>query len=87
MLGFADGKGEGVLTTFVRISYLNQHKDGKLSRPQDLALKAATTIGTLVGQLFFGWLADRLGRKRVCKPSHGPFEAFSPFFLLMDIIS
>jgi MFS family permease len=23
--------------------------------------------GTLVGQLLFGWLADHVGRKRMCK--------------------
>ena len=29
-------------------------------------LKAATPIGTLFGQLVFGVLADRVGRKRMC---------------------
>jgi len=33
---------------------------------QDLGLKVATPIGTLVGQLYFGWLADVVGRKRMC---------------------
>ncbi|QRV86964.1 Sugar (and other) transporter [Ceratobasidium sp. AG-Ba] len=32
---------------------------------QDLGLKVATPIGTLVGQLLFGWLADLVGRKRM----------------------
>lgn len=34
---------------------------------QDLGIKIATPVGTLVGQLLFGWLADVLGRKRMCK--------------------
>ncbi|KAG8772536.1 Inorganic phosphate transporter pho84 [Ceratobasidium sp. 428] len=34
-----------------------------LSRNQQLGLKAATPIGTLLGQLLFGWLGDVLGRK------------------------
>ncbi|KAI8370441.1 phosphate:H+ symporter [Radiomyces spectabilis] len=31
----------------------------------DLALKVSCSVGTVVGQLFFGYLADRLGRKRM----------------------
>jgi MFS transporter, PHS family, inorganic phosphate transporter len=33
---------------------------------QDLGVKVATPIGNLFGQLLFGWLADVLGRKRMC---------------------
>lgn len=40
---------------------------GKLSTNQDLGVKVATPVGTLVGQLLFGWLADVVGRKRMCK--------------------
>ncbi|KAI0046569.1 phosphate permease [Auriscalpium vulgare] len=32
---------------------------------QDLGVKVATPIGTLCGQLLFGWLADVVGRKRM----------------------
>ena len=39
----------------------------KLSAHQDLGIKVATPVGTLVGQLLFGWLADVVGRKRMCK--------------------
>lgn len=38
---------------------------GALNPAQDLGVKVATPVGTLVGQLFFGWLADRVGRKRM----------------------
>jgi len=31
----------------------------------DLGIKVAAPVGTLVGQLFFGWLADVLGRKKM----------------------
>jgi MFS family permease len=34
---------------------------------QSTGLKAATPVGNLVGQLVFGWLADVLGRKRMCE--------------------
>ena len=37
-----------------------------LTSNQDLGIKVATPVGTLVGQLLFGYLADRLGRKRMC---------------------
>ena len=40
--------------------------DQALSSNQDLGLKVATPVGTLVGQLLFGWLADIVGRKRMC---------------------
>ncbi|KAF8339844.1 phosphate transporter [Cantharellus anzutake] len=40
-------------------------KGGALNVNQDLGLKVAAPIGTLTGQLLFGWLADILGRKRM----------------------
>ncbi|KIJ35091.1 hypothetical protein M422DRAFT_117657, partial [Sphaerobolus stellatus SS14] len=36
-----------------------------LSANQDLGLKVASPVGTLIGQLLFGWLADIVGRKRM----------------------
>ncbi len=32
----------------------------------DSGLKTSAAIGTMFGQLIFGWMADRLGRKKVC---------------------
>ncbi|KAJ6544803.1 inorganic phosphate transporter [Mycena vulgaris] len=40
-------------------------KGGKLNPHQDLGIKVATPVGTLCGQLLFGWLADVVGRKRM----------------------
>ncbi|KAI0078760.1 phosphate transporter [Panus rudis PR-1116 ss-1] len=40
-------------------------KGQKLNKQQDLGVKVATPVGTLVGQLLFGWLADLVGRKRM----------------------
>ena len=51
----------------------NSHQ--ALSTNQDLGVKVATPIGNLIGQLLFGWLADVVGRKRMCKSS---FEAYKP---------
>lgn len=42
------------------------NKKGALSANQDLGVKVATPIGTFCGQLLFGWLADVVGRKRMC---------------------
>ncbi|KAF8179458.1 hypothetical protein BJ912DRAFT_1062823 [Pholiota molesta] len=36
-----------------------------LNKQQDLGVKVASPVGTLVGQLLFGYLADRLGRKKI----------------------
>lgn len=38
---------------------------GKIPSSSDTAIKVATSGGTVIGQLFFGWLADRVGRKRM----------------------
>ena len=42
------------------------NKKQALSANQDLGVKVATPVGTLIGQLLFGWLADVVGRKRMC---------------------
>lgn len=46
----------------------------KLNTQQDLGIKVATPVGTLVGQVLFGWLADVLGRKRMCRSLCGNFN-------------
>ena len=43
--------------------YMKSHA---LNSNQDLGVKVATSVGTLFGQLLFGWLADVVGRKRMC---------------------
>ncbi|KAG8897196.1 Inorganic phosphate transporter pho84 [Tulasnella sp. 417] len=40
-------------------------KGGALTPNQELGLKVATPVGTFVGQLLFGWLADVVGRKKM----------------------
>lgn len=38
----------------------------QLSTNQEFGIKVAAPIGNLLGQLLFGWLADIVGRKRMC---------------------
>jgi PHS family inorganic phosphate transporter-like MFS transporter len=40
-------------------------KSHTLNTNQDLGVKVAAPVGTLIGQLLFGWLADVVGRKRM----------------------
>ena len=47
------------------LGYVYGHNQA-LNNNQDLGVKVATPVGTLVGQLLFGWLADIVGRKRMC---------------------
>ena len=47
------------------LGYVYGHNHN-LNENQSLGVKVATPIGNLFGQLLFGWLADVLGRKRMC---------------------
>ncbi|GKZ23208.1 phosphate transporter [Aspergillus brasiliensis] len=40
-------------------------RPGKIPYSSDPAIKVSTSAGTVIGQLFFGWLADIVGRKRM----------------------
>ena len=48
-----------------RIYYLSSSSPGTLPPKVSDAVTAASLCGTFAGQLFFGWLGDKLGRKRV----------------------
>ncbi|RPD61057.1 phosphate transporter [Lentinus tigrinus ALCF2SS1-7] len=48
----------------VMLGYVYGHNQ-KLSANQDLGVKVASPVGTVFGQLLFGWLADVFGRKRM----------------------
>ena len=50
------------------LGYVYGHNHN-LNANQSLGVKVATPIGNLVGQLLFGWLADVVGRKRMCMSS------------------
>jgi len=68
MLGYVYGKGmrDGFATC---LAITNVCTGQKLNKQQDLGVKVATPVGTLVGQVLFGWLADVLGRKKMCECS------------------
>ncbi|CEI85793.1 Putative Phosphate:H symporter [Rhizopus microsporus] len=42
-----------------------QENGNKTPYNVDTAIKVSCSVGTVVGQLLFGWLADRVGRKRM----------------------
>ena len=55
------------------LGYVYGHAKGPaLTSAQDLGIKIATPVGTLIGQLVFGWLGDVVGRKRICMYSFFP---------------
>ena len=67
MLGYVYGAGQLFISSVPPFRPLIVSSGGKLNANQDLGIKVATPVGTLVGQLFFGWLADVIGRKKMCK--------------------
>jgi hypothetical protein len=69
MLGYVYGGGSKYVTSmqFIIDVLPNLVDNQKLNPKQDMGIKIATPVGTLVGQLLFGWLADIVGRKKMCK--------------------
>lgn len=58
----------------------------KLSSNQDFGIKVAAPIGNLFGQLLFGFLADIVGRKRMCMCDHR-LPSLSYYVLIMYVKS
>src|SRR6185295_18444890 len=48
-----------------RIYYTTANKPGTLPPNVSAAVNGVAFCGTLTGQLFFGWLGDKMGRKKV----------------------
>ena len=51
---------------------LSSKKRGHIPPNSDTAIKVATSGGTVLGQVGFGWLADVVGRKRMYGKFHKP---------------
>jgi MFS family permease len=72
MLGYVYGHGKSTarflsLTLFLFLTIIIIIIQGPaLNSAQSLGVKVATPVGTFFGQLLFGWLADVVGRKRMC---------------------
>ncbi|CAG8464685.1 8444_t:CDS:2 [Paraglomus occultum] len=47
------------------LGYVYYQESKHIPTHLELGLKMSAAIGTFIGQLFFGWLADHLGRKRM----------------------
>lgn len=50
------------ITTMIGLAFFSSHT---ISSQADTAIKLSTTAGAVIGQVLFGWLADKLGRKRM----------------------
>lgn len=57
----------GLVTSMLGVVYWQTYKasPGHIPQNADTAIKVATSAGTVVGQVGFGWLADMVGRKRM----------------------
>ena len=67
MIGYVYGQSASLGSTSSMVTKLSDELDNKLQPGVDFGLKVASPIGNLVSQIFFGWLADLVGRKRMCK--------------------
>ena len=67
MIGYVYGESACLGSTSSMVAKLFDELDNKLQPGVDFGLKVASPVGNLVGQIFFGWLADLVGRKRMCK--------------------
>lgn len=67
MLGYVYNGGSKYPSYHFLSFLINPISESALSTRADLGVKVATPVGTLVGQLLFGWLADVVGRKKMCR--------------------
>lgn len=67
MLGYVYGHTGEHAAPFIRCCCVKLSEGNQLNTNQSLGVKVATPVGNLVGQLLFGWLADLVGRKRMCQ--------------------
>ena len=67
MLGYVYGHSKPLISLLPSTSSSSPPSEQALSTNQDLGVKVATPLGIFIGQFLFGWLADVLGRKRMCK--------------------
>ncbi len=50
------------ITAMIGLAFFKSHT---ISVAADTAIKLSTTAGAVLGQVVFGWLADKLGRKKM----------------------
>ncbi|KAI9868389.1 MAG: Inorganic phosphate transporter pho84 [Trichoglossum hirsutum] len=54
-----------LVTQMLGLVFWQKSNKGKIPDPSDTGIKVATSGGTVIGQVGFGWLADIVGRKRM----------------------
>lgn len=54
-----------LVTNMLGVVYWQKSNKGKIPPTSDTAIKVATSGGTVIGQVGFGWLADVVGRKKM----------------------
>lgn len=64
------------------VYYRNAVDKGKIPNNLDEALKVGTSAGAIIGQVLFGFLCDKLGRKKVSY-----FDFLTIFKLMIDVWS
>ena len=65
-----------VSTLLGYVYYRNATDEGKMPSNLDEALKVGTSAGAIIGQVLFGFLCDKLGRKRVTPSNRGALLRF-----------
>ena len=70
-----------LVSAILGYTYFSSTNDNEVPADIDSRLKASAVIGTMFGQLIFGWMADRFGRKKVCifEVINSSFRIFNNF--------
>jgi PHS family inorganic phosphate transporter-like MFS transporter len=55
-----------LVSAILGYTYFSSTNANEVPTDIDSGLKTSAAIGTMFGQLIFGWMADRFGRKKVC---------------------
>jgi PHS family inorganic phosphate transporter-like MFS transporter len=68
-----------LVSAILGYTYFSSTNENEVPADIDSGLKTSAAVGTMFGQLIFGWMADRFGRKKVCISKMYEIKYFDKF--------